>query len=489
MGYTLEVHSQGYGLSSSDIFYGVVSGFSGFPYAQRHWELSSTDSAHAWVHMAVAGLEALPLLGVVVALCERVTVATYRYFVSTPRPSGGPPPPPSGDQSQSSIRHLSPFGQLPLFNQPQPVFNRQLQSTDRPQIFTMPQEPMHHLPPLERLPPSETLQGRLSLVDSSSASEAIKINMKKMWVNGERAMREHVHKAPAQPFATPEQALSSLKEIGKNQELKFAHTSAEHIGLRPSMEDAHFVKDIDQGILAGVFDGHGGEAVAKHANTRFQELFPQVLQANQGDVYRAFTHTIDQIHEEVVKEGAWNLVGSTAVVCFVDKETCLAYTATLADSEATIYRDIEGKLVAMPLSCVRDWSCKRDAERAAKAVETTNKWDAQEMREKWPNHANPKGLRFGLGLNVSRAIGDKTIASSTTPSGMSHKPKITVNEVKTGDTLILGCDGLKDYTTESEIIEKITESGEDNLAQKLVDFAVKNKGAKDNVTVIAIKFT
>ena len=106
-----------------------------------------------------------------------------------------------------------------------------------------------------------------------------------------------------------------------------------------------------------------------------------------------------------------------------------------------------------------------------------------------------KRLRSHLngGVNVARAIGDINQTGAPGQSLVIHKPKITVNKVKPGDTLILACDGLKDYVDESKIASIVgaKDSLHPSLARRLVNAALGNmsKNGGDNVTIVAINIS
>lgn len=325
----------------------------------------------------------------------------------------------------------------------------------------------------------------IALATSETASTTA---MKKMLKNSAKALEEHKKKdafafVDSNTLPTLEFLLNSKRLFFP---LSFTPCIAEAQGPRPSMEDAHFFKEIEQGVLVGVLDGHGGNQVAKFASERFPEQFFQTLTKNQGNVRLTFEQSFHTIHKEIAQKKEWNRIGSTAILSFIDKYTNLVYTATLGDSEANLYRkNKDGILQSTPLSCVRDWSSTKDAKRAAIALRKP------EIELNWPLAENPKGLRFPYaqyGVNVSRALGDTGICSKEQTRAISHKPKITVNKLEAGDLLVLACDGLKDYVPEKDILELLNQSTkEENLAQKLVDYAITQKNSRDNVTVVAVK--
>lgn len=338
--------------------------------------------------------------------------------------------------------------------------------------------------------------------------------MEKMRKNGEKAILEH--QKIGSVFASAAQAIPSKQVLEQKEttSLKLKHTFADHIGPRPQMEDAHFFVEIEQGTLIGVFDGHGGKEVAEYASQEFQKRFSSVLKAHNGDVFRAFEVLIHEIHLEVAQKPEWKNIGSTAVISFIDKETHQIITATLADSEANIYR--EGK--SIPLSTVRDWTSRKDGERLEKAMGLPQGYVAKYVEA----GKNPKGLRWwGCGVNISRAIGDVNSTGTIEKPGVIHKPKITINKLQKGDVLVLACDGLKDYVPEGEIAATIVKSQaesvnktawtisniarwvfnwimttifcrkpvEEGIALDLVNHAIYTRKAQDNVTVIAVEIS
>jgi serine/threonine protein phosphatase PrpC len=317
--------------------------------------------------------------------------------------------------------------------------------------------------------------------------------IKKMWKNAQKAITEHRERDEVS-YVEVNQGLPSCEALMFTElkpPLNFNFSEASKIGPRRTMEDAHFYKIIPQGLLTGVFDGHGGKSVAQLANQMFQDKFTETLAKQKGNVRETFVKLINEIHEEVIKDRALDGMGSTAVVCYIDKRTHLIYTATLADSEANIYRAIESSdLKSIPLSCVRDWSCKKEALRASISM------GVPEIATEWPLAQNPKQLRYSLmdsvefkQINVSRAIGDFDVVGTPEKPGLIHKPKITVNRVERGDILVLACDGLKDFVTEWQLISKLKEEVEDiTMAEYLARTAVSKMFGRhgDNVTVVVI---
>ncbi len=301
------------------------------------------------------------------------------------------------------------------------------------------------------------------------------IRLKKLLGNAKKALKEH---ALLQPHSACYASLRAVSLPRKKRILSFSVNAAEEQGRRYSMEDALFIVDKKQSLCLGVLDGHAGSEVAGYAAKRFQEIFssqdpPFDVEQALRDAFLLIQDEIEYLHPE------WSHIGSTAIVVWIDKEENLIYTATLGDSFAGIYRVVRKTWKTIPLSCIRNWSSKRDRASAKKALGAEIPWRKSHKEMRHP----PPGLSVwsGCGLNVSRALGDVAY------KGMIHDPKIAVAAILPRDIIILACDGLKDFTTEEEIIEQIglCESFE-KLSKQLADYAIRVKNSSDNVSVIAL---
>ncbi len=301
----------------------------------------------------------------------------------------------------------------------------------------------------------------------------------KMWQNCKKALKEHAFSL--YPFYKG--VYAPMKEVflsDRPQVLTYTHLAKESQGRRAQMEDRHFIIEGEKGILVGVLDGHNGVQVANYAAYRFLEQFFSTLEFYEYNVYQAFIHFFELIQEEIEKHHpGWDQIGCTAVISYLEKETNYVYTATLGDSEANIYRLIKGHRRSIPLSCIRNWSSKRDfaSAKAALGVALPRKKNPKEMRHPPPGES----VHSGFGLNVSRALGDVAY------KGVIHSPKITLTTLLPGDVLLLACDGLKDFVLEKEIMQIIDlHQGKDTLVEELIDYAISFKKSTDNVTILAV---
>lgn len=407
----LGVYHQSYHLSLKEIGLSLATGLSGLPYSRRHWALASMKSCElitlpfgferkVWMHRTLAIIEALPVIGGLTALIERITFLIKDFFYS---------------------KRWKP----------------------------------------QTLPLDQAIE-----------------SMRK---NSQKAINEHIRKSPSEPYATVHEALPTIEKMNevKLTQLQFRYSVAEMQGRRSTMEDAHFYKETQQGVLTGVLDGHRGIVIAQYVSDQIQNRFFDSLIKNHGNVRQTFEFLFNEIQQDIVHNSHWDPVGSTAVICYIDKRTHLIYTATLGDSEANIYRTIDQQVKSISLSCVRDWSSTRDALRAAIAN------NDPQIAEDWPKEKFPKFLRHG-NLNVSRAFGDVDLAGTMEKPGVIHKPKITINQLNKGDTLILACDGLKDYASEKEIITFLGKQTTTDQVKDLANWVITKKFSSDNVTIVAV---
>lgn len=304
---------------------------------------------------------------------------------------------------------------------------------------------------------------------------------KKMIRNAFKAMREWSNQ---EDVITPLRCLVDMAEcIGDQPPLTLSHFASAEQGSRRKMEDAHFFTKIPQGTITGVFDGHGGKDVAEFANYKFQEIFSSELTSNNNNVHQAFELALEKIHLDAIANPAWKYQGTTAVICFIQQDTNCIYTATIGDSEALIARKVDKQHKIVPLSCVRNWKHPKEAARAARGL------DNLLIATTWPNAKDPKALRVpnSYGINLSRALGDRELTGTPDKPLLIHKPKITLQRLKPGDTLIIACDGLFDFMSSKDILDSLEKNkNRAELAQELVRCALDEKRSTDNVTAVIV---
>ncbi len=448
--FTLISHERGYQLS----LYEFCSFPFTAPYAERHRELSLTGKESCrYGHKVIAFVEGVPVFGAFVAFVERVVVLAMQVFnwlLNRP------------------ITRLATEADTPITR----GFRELSIPTCQERDLTPSIENNEDITPLENQPLPDI--------------DVVKSVEQRMLRNLRKAFEEHRAKDPSKIASTPSLDLSAG---GMRRKLSFNVHDAALKGQRPSMEDSHFQKQLSGGYLLGICDGHGdGGKIAEYISLRCQQLFSEKWEEHASNRIEVFSALLAQIHQEVLEKQLVESGGSTAVICFIEKLTNYCYVATLGDSEAKLFRSVEGEISIFPLSCVRDWSSEKDAKRASHAL------DQPAIANNWPRAINSKYLRFpfqNCGVNVSRAIGDREFNELNGCPGVIQKPKVTMFELEKKDLLILACDGVWDYVQNQELVDRVITpcwlNDEINIAQEIAHFALDVKGSEDNISVIALQ--
>lgn len=325
---------------------------------------------------------------------------------------------------------------------------------------------------------NERLEFRDSCFDVCRA-DLNDLTQKSLWPHLENRIAE----LEADPCPSWEEVQNSTISANWNEKTNFSIGATALQGKRPTMEDQHFHLENDERILTGVFDGHHGNAVVNYVHQEFQKTFDQILEECKFDFYRAFHEVALKIDHNIYNDKTLrnSKSGCTAVVCYLNKKDGMLYTFTLGDSEAYLYRKINGEQKSIPLSAVRDWLSAKDLTRL-KSAKGKVESEGREVTFADRFSFNPKKIRSPKGLNVSRSFGD-----CQDPTVIA-KPKISQHHLKQGDRLILCCDGLIDSrVTQKNICDLLKNScaSSQELSSELAHNAVNT--VFDNVSVIVIK--
>ena len=508
-------HPRGYSLSSTDLFNSALRIFSGYPYAERHFEMMQIDKEHTFGHKMIGTIQSTPFfVGLLAALAERVVVLVYTFFFPPKLEGLGQD---NGQDFQDVQlrpvkRQLVTPKHIPPINVALEKDQFEVKTPERKQPRLLREElgtPKFETP-IKRVLPQRDERHRFSSplnaeffvskkegqtgspikglggvkAEEAGLGGSIKFLqgpiLEKLYATSRSAFNERLARYPEFGYATIEAALPSEEELLKGEmiPLKFEISSCEDQGRRKSMEDKHFFYSVPGYVFAGVFDGHGGVVVAEWACGYFNNLFIDLSLLN-GDVVKALDKIFKEVSEDILKIGDFAEIGSTAVVSVIEEATNLVYTASLGDSQSVICRN--GSVI--PLSPLRDWKNQEEADRASRISKNPK------FREEWPKAEDAKELYFELpgdeeerGINVARAFGDGVFGGV-----VSAEHEITINKLRPGDTLVLACDGLMDFPAREiyDVVKKNRKKEE--LADALADYALIEKEGDDNVTVIAIK--
>ena len=328
--------------------------------------------------------------------------------------------------------------------------------------------------------------------------------IEKMKKNMRKAIEEHMREQPHAPIPSFDLLQPLFPPMPERKAQPLSHSTV-HVyfdqGPRKTMEDTYCLMKTDDYLLMGIFDGHGGPHVSEFARNFIGQNFHSLLPIFNRDLHRTFECLFDSTQTTLCERyPEWSSEGSTALLCYIDKWTHTIYTATLGDSEAFLYRkNDEGQFLSIPLSCVRNWTSKKDAKRSAFALN-----DAR-IFQSLTSEKFPKNARFPINpyrsINVSRAFGDVYATRDTAKPVVIHKPKITMFPLLPNDLLVLGSDGLREKigtdadTPEEEIVRDITFydllpgiDEKPSLSEHLLRQARHSRKSADNITVLSVSF-
>lgn len=453
-----------------------MTGFSGLPFSIRHWQLAANLSCLESVgHHLIGALEVIPVIGGIVAVAEKVVCAVQGVFKGYFNKEGQSVN--LGDDPFLNVSVIKPQkDELDISYRNRKYLKDNIENVSD-ELF---QE-------IQDMVQSFDLQDGVKFLTASWRGSYISIDdaFEKMKKNTQKAILEHQKKSDT-IYANFDQieAFITLDDKSCAEDLSLFAFYCEAQGKREHMEDATFFEQTEDSVIIGLLDGHGGSFVSKYIASKFPQRFYETLERLKGNIHQAFEVVFENLQLEIAMTREWSHMGSTIVVSYIDKKKQLIYTATLGDSEANIYRVIDDTIKSIPLSCVRDWSSKKDSLRASSAL------GKHHIAKDWLNHPDPKSLRFPLrsfGVNVSRAFGDCGLVGLNKQSAIIQKPKITVNRLMQNDKLILACDGLKDFALEEDIASLVETTSIEMLPQKLVQFALNDCRSSDNVSVIAVE--
>lgn len=244
--------------------------------------------------------------------------------------------------------------------------------------------------------------------------------------------------------------------------LKLDVAASDDWGLREHMED-RFYFDLnfrDQGeLFAGVYDGHGGDEVAKYAESNLHGHFASLL-GNSFNYLEAFAITYEHISKEVCDLG-------------FESGTC---AANLVLSHGKVYFANTGDVRILVVgSDVQQLTIDHHP----------NVPEEKERIKQCGGIITKKRIASVFGsLALSRAIGDINYQSS----GVIATPHTGIHFLRSNDvSLVLASDGVFEQMTNEEVA-KIARSNRDakSISKSIVKAAL-DSGSNDNLTALVIK--
>lgn len=313
----------------------------------------------------------------------------------------------------------------------------------------------------------------------AEALKAFAADLELSEVDLKSAIAEHGSTVDPATLSLPPQSLDPRKFV--------AHDLTDGGRGRHTNQDAHIDQVLSNGgRIWGVFDGHGDDGFTNWGGPDYglqaaqgaAELFPRFMEEElkQGHPPRiAFERVADRLQQLFDKEFAplRNVgAGTTALICYALPNSNIVYTATIGDSESYLYREIDGELQAIPLSVVRDWSCKEEQDR----LDAILPGGGERLREKVAS-GTAKPRPSPVMPNVSRSLGDFDTRYADEKEMISHKPTVTAVRVQPGDLLLLGCDGVWDYAKPTGALEAVKANFHDS--PQAIATAVKDRSIEE----------
>lgn len=235
-------------------------------------------------------------------------------------------------------------------------------------------------------------------------------------------------------------------------------TTATAQGRRPYQEDRSFVFETAEGVLLGVFDGHGGDEVS----SLLAQMVPNFWGAIDGDSYIHALYKIFEMANSLTNEYH---AGATASVVFISTDEKTAYIAVLGDSPVLADRADHSAFVGP------DHNARSNPEERSMAIARGGIYQGGYMWSDYGDNAS--------GLQMTRALGDVACRNF-----LNRTPEVMM--IPLGDWLLVGSDGLfdpkhmDDRASYDDILACIRN---DNSAADLVRQAIAVP-TNDNVTAI-----
>jgi serine/threonine protein phosphatase PrpC len=228
------------------------------------------------------------------------------------------------------------------------------------------------------------------------------------------------------------------------------------------MEDRHVVTSgptlLGELLFAGVYDGHGGAAVAQLAAERLHVYVFESLARGMG-----LEGALAEAYARLGSEARHAHVGSTAC------------TAALAGRCVTVAWVGDSQMAIVDADRVRFLS-------AAHRID--DRVERERVAGQGAVFDGPYVMRGDYGLMMTRALGDTWFHAV----GLSSTPAVATIDLDSEDDalIVLATDGLWDVLDPDDIVRLFRVAPRDADHAALLVGAAMSAGARDNVTVITI---
>uniref|UniRef100_A0A0D6R9I8 protein-serine/threonine phosphatase n=1 Tax=Araucaria cunninghamii TaxID=56994 RepID=A0A0D6R9I8_ARACU len=265
---------------------------------------------------------------------------------------------------------------------------------------------------------------------------------------------------------------------------------------RPTMEDTYSVA-VDSGgsgaSFFGVFDGHGGTAVAEMLKTSLWPIYKNKL--SEPDLIKATTAAYLEADQLALAQpkglfGALRERGLGGSQCGATAATVVLQPVQANVGDARVVLSRGGQAIQLT------FDHKPDVEEERKRIEAKNPFP------KKPLVVNIEGTwRVGGLLALSRAFGDAYLKNWSDGRvdgaeggyGLIAEPDVTVETITSDDDfVVLATDGLWEKIENQEVIDICLSTGLkkslEDVAKELVKVA-QNRGTTDDISVIVVRLS
>ena len=218
--------------------------------------------------------------------------------------------------------------------------------------------------------------------------------------------------------------------------------------------------------IFSIFDGHGGDFVAKYLKENFASNLQKNIKQNYSSNFRSILQSaIESIDKDLEQFKEAENCGSTGTIVVVDNNN--VYCANVGDSKC-FYINNNNKIIQL----TEDHNCNNQKER-------------DELKKKgvliFQNRV------FGS-LSLTRTFGDTQLKKD----GIGCVPYIKKIFLDKEDVkyIIIASDGIWDIINKEklgEIYQRLKNETSEKFCNALVDYALNN-GSIDNISCIVIKF-
>jgi protein phosphatase 1L len=265
---------------------------------------------------------------------------------------------------------------------------------------------------------------------------------------------------------------------------------------RETMEDAHRIEIDNAKNIAffGVFDGHGGSAVAHFAAANLYENSKLQGLKDEDAIIAALKSGFSTTQEQLTPENLQKLIDENEAKAAKGEEKIFERAMPSAKHQgctAIVAYKLNNRLYVANAGDARAVLCGPD--NTAVDLSRDHKPDRPDEKERIEKLGGSVTESYPARVNgilaVARALGDKALNPYVT-----SMPDITAT-ILTADNpfLILACDGIWDVFTSQEAVNLVAEelvkkpNDYNNAARALVQGAL-HKGTTDNVTAIVVGF-